>query len=98
MVDDVKIIIVDVNVIDVNVVTRSKIIEDQVFQEKEPRMNKSSANWEKEKKLKKAMVKTIQELQKAKTTNKVSFKSILGWNTMWPSMFDITPSLEPSKL
>jgi hypothetical protein len=34
MVDEVKTITVDVNVIYVNVVTRSRIIEDQMFQEK----------------------------------------------------------------
>ncbi len=68
-----------------------------MFQEKEPWKNKSIANWEKEEKFKKAMVKTIQELQKAQTTNKVSFKSIVGWNTMWLSMLDTTPSIEPSK-
>jgi hypothetical protein len=42
-----------VNVININVVTRSKIIEDQVFQERKPRKNKSIADLEKEEKLKK---------------------------------------------
>ncbi len=43
------------------------------------------------------MVKTIQELQKAQTTNKGFFNSIVGWDTMWPSMFDTTPFIESSK-
>jgi stalled ribosome rescue protein Dom34 len=97
VVDELKTITVDVNVVDVNVVTRSMIIEYKVFQEKEPQKNKSIVDWEKEEKLKKAMVKTIQELQKAQITNKGFFKSIVGWNTMWPSMFNTTPSIEPSK-
>ncbi len=97
VVDEVKTIIVDVNVINVNVVTKSKITKYQVFQEKEPRTNKTITDWEKEENLKESMVKTIQELQKAQTTNKGSFKSIVGWNTMWLSMFDTTPSIEPSK-
>lgn len=91
--DEVKTITVDVNV-----VIRNKITNDQVFQEKEPWTNKSIANWEKDEKLKEATVKIIQELQKAQTTNKGSFKSIMGWNTMQSNMFDVTPSIEPSKL
>jgi hypothetical protein len=47
-----------VNVIDINVATRSKIIEDHVFKEKEPRKNKSTVDW-KDEKLKKITVKTI---------------------------------------
>jgi hypothetical protein len=38
-----------VNVVDVNVTTRSKIIEEQVFKDREPRMAKSVVDWEKEK-------------------------------------------------
>ncbi len=50
------------NVIDINVATRSRIIENHVFHEKELRNNKSNINWEKEEKLKKTMVKIIQQL------------------------------------
>ncbi len=35
-VDETQTIIVDVNVVDVNVTTRSKIIEEHVFMDKEP--------------------------------------------------------------
>jgi hypothetical protein len=59
VVDEVKTITVDVNVIDVNVVIRSKITNDQVFQEKEPWTNKNTANWEKDEKLKEATIKII---------------------------------------
>jgi hypothetical protein len=71
-----------VNVIDINVATRSIIIKDHVFQEREPRKNKITTYWEKKEKLKKTMVKTIQHLQKVQATNEGSFTSIEGWNTM----------------
>ncbi len=48
------------NVVDANVTTRSKIIEEQVFKDKEPKKTKNAADWEKEKWLKKSMVETIQ--------------------------------------
>jgi hypothetical protein len=41
-----QIVITNVNVVDVNV-TRSKVIEEQVFKDREPRKVKSIANWEK---------------------------------------------------
>jgi hypothetical protein len=37
-----------VNVVDVNITTRSKVIEEYVFKDKEPRKAKSVVNWEKE--------------------------------------------------
>ncbi len=43
---ETQIVITDVNVVDVNV-TRSKVIEEQVFKDREPRKAKSVANWEK---------------------------------------------------
>jgi hypothetical protein len=86
-----------VNVININVATRSRIIEDQVFQEREPRKNKSIADLEKEEKLKKTMVKTIQQLQKVQAINEGSFTSIEGWNTMWLDMPNTIPSIEPQK-
>ncbi len=49
------------NVVDVNDVTKRKITKEQMFQEKEPRNNKSTKNWEEEK-LNKTMVETIQQL------------------------------------
>jgi hypothetical protein len=39
-----------------------------MFQEREPRKNKSIANWEEEK-LKKTIVETIQQLQKTQAIN-----------------------------
>jgi hypothetical protein len=49
-----------VNVVDVNVTTRSKVTEEHVFKDKEPRKANSSTNLEKETRLKKSMVETIQ--------------------------------------
>ncbi len=43
-----QIVITDVNVVDVNVTTRSKVIEEQVFKDKEPRKTKSVVDQEKE--------------------------------------------------
>ncbi len=43
------------------------------------------------------MVETIQQLQKTQVTSEGSFTSIKGWNTMWPSMPDTTPFIEPQK-
>ncbi len=62
-------------------------------QERELRKNKSIANWEEEK-LKKTMVKIIQQLQKAQAISERFLTSIKGWNT---SMHDTTPSIEPQK-
>jgi hypothetical protein len=89
----VKTVIIDVNVINFNVVTRSIITKYQLFQEREPQKNKSTTYWKKEEKLKKIMVETIQKLQKAQTTSEGSSTSIEGWNTMWPSMPNITLSI-----
>jgi hypothetical protein len=47
-----QIIIADVNVVDVNVTTRSKVIEEHVFEDREPRKANSVANWEEKKRLK----------------------------------------------
>ncbi len=55
-----QIVTTDVNVMDVNVTIRSKVIEEQVFKDREPRKEKSDVEWEKEKRLKKSMVETIQ--------------------------------------
>jgi hypothetical protein len=38
-------IITYVNVVDVIVTTRSKVIEEHVFKDKEPRKTKNAANW-----------------------------------------------------
>jgi hypothetical protein len=38
-----------VNVVDVNVTTRSKVVKEQVFKDRELRKTKSVADWEKEK-------------------------------------------------
>ncbi len=94
MVVEVKIVTIDVNVVDVNLVTRSIIIKDQVFQEKEPRKNKSTTNWEKEEKLKKTIVEMIHQLHKAQATCEGSCTSVKGWNIMWLGMLDITPFME----
>jgi hypothetical protein len=55
-------IIVDVNVVDVNVTTRSKVTEEYVFKDREPRKAKSVVDWEKEEWLKKSMVEIIQHI------------------------------------
>jgi hypothetical protein len=49
-----------VNVVDVNVTTRSKVIEEQLFKDREPRKVKSVPEWEKERRLNQFMVETIQ--------------------------------------
>jgi len=53
-----------VNVVDVNVTTRSKAIEKHVFKGREPRKEKNVVDWDKEKRLKKSMVETIQQIKK----------------------------------
>ncbi len=50
--------------VDVNVTTRSKIIEEQVFKDREPRKAKSVVDWEKKEQLKWPMVEIIQHSQK----------------------------------
>ncbi len=51
---------IDVNVVDVIVTIRSKVTEEQVFKDRELRKAKSVVDWEKEERLKKSMVETIQ--------------------------------------
>jgi hypothetical protein len=41
LVTKTQIVITDVNVVDVNITTKSKLIEEQVFKDKEPRKAKS---------------------------------------------------------
>ncbi len=48
------------NVVDINVTTRIKAIEEHVFKDREPRKPKVIVDWEKEDRLKKSMVETIQ--------------------------------------
>jgi len=43
-VSETQTIIMDVNVVDVNVTTRSKITEEHVFKDREPRKTKSVAD------------------------------------------------------
>jgi hypothetical protein len=45
---EVEIVLVDVNVLDVNVTTRSKVIEEHVFKDKELRKAKNVVDWKKE--------------------------------------------------
>ncbi len=58
MMANVKIIITQVNVVDVNVDIRNNITKEQVFQDREPRKNKSTIDWE-EDNFFKTMVDTI---------------------------------------
>ncbi len=57
---ETQTIIADVNVVDDNVTTRSKVIEEPVFKDREWRKAKSVVDQEKEKRLKQSMVETIQ--------------------------------------
>jgi phosphopantothenate synthetase len=59
---ETQIITTNVNVVDVNVTTRSKVIEEHVFKDREPRKINSVTNSEKEARLKKSMVETIQHI------------------------------------
>ncbi len=60
LVVETQTIIVDVNVVDVNLSTKSKVIVEQLFKDREPRKTKHVADWEKEKRLKQSNVETIQ--------------------------------------
>jgi hypothetical protein len=57
-------VIINVNVVDVDVTTRSKVTEEPMFKDRKPRKAHSVADWEKEERLKKSMVGTIQQIQK----------------------------------
>jgi hypothetical protein len=81
LVTKTKTIITDVNVVDVNVTIRSKVIEKQVFKDREPKKAKSVTDWEKKKRLKQAMVETIQQIQKTQTQIEGPSTSMEGWNT-----------------
>ncbi len=51
-----------VNVVDVNVTTRSKVTEEHAFKDREQRKAKSVVDREKEERLKKSMMETIQDI------------------------------------
>ncbi len=55
---------------DVNVTTRSKATEEQMFKDRQLKKAKSATDQEKEKRLKKSMVDTIQQIQKTQTQKK----------------------------
>ncbi len=67
LVAKINTITIDVNVVDVNVITRSKATKEHVFKDKNIRKTKSVDDWEKEERLKKSMVETIQQIQKTQT-------------------------------
>jgi hypothetical protein len=48
------------DVVDVNVTTRSKVTEEEVFKDREPRNANNVVDWETKKWLNKSMVETIQ--------------------------------------
>jgi hypothetical protein len=53
-----------VHIVDVNMaITRSKIIEEQMFKDREPIQKKFATNWEDEHRLQQSFIKTIQEMQ-----------------------------------
>jgi hypothetical protein len=56
-----------VNVVDVNVTIRSKVVEEQMFKDRELRKVKNVVDWEKKEWFKKIMVETIQHIQKTQT-------------------------------
>jgi hypothetical protein len=64
---ETHIVIADVNVVDVNATTRSKVTEEHVFKDREPRKAKNVFEREKEEWLKQSMVEIIQLIQKTKT-------------------------------
>ncbi len=45
---ETQIIFIDVNVVDVNVTTRSKVMKEHVFKDREPIKVESVVDWEKE--------------------------------------------------
>ncbi len=90
LVTETKTIIMNVNVVDVNVTIRSKVIEKQVFKDREPRKAKSVIDWEKKEQLKQAMVETIQQIQKTQTQIEGPSTSMEGWDTTQSSMPNTT--------
>jgi hypothetical protein len=91
LVAKIKPVTTYVNVVDVNVITRSKATKKHVFKDKNLRKTKSVDDWEKEERLKKSIVETIQQIQKTQTQTKGPSTSMEGWNTTWPSMPNTTP-------
>jgi hypothetical protein len=85
------IVTANVNAVDVNVTTRSKVTEEHVFKDKEPRKEKNVIDWEKEKWLKQSMVETTKQIQKTQTKIEGPSTSMEGWNTTWSSMPNATP-------
>jgi hypothetical protein len=76
----------NVNVMDVNVTMRSKVIEEQVFKDREPKKAKSDVDWEKK--------KTVERINggnnsiDSKNTNldRMAIHIHGGWNKTWLSM------------
>ncbi len=53
--------------VDIIVTTRSKVAEEQLFKDREPRKTKNVVDWDKEEPLKQLMVETIQHIYKPQT-------------------------------
>jgi hypothetical protein len=81
----------NVNVMDVNVTMRSKVIEEQVFKDREPKKAKSDVDWEKK--------KTVERINggnnsiDSKNTNldRMAIHIHGGWNKTWLSMPNTNP-------
>jgi len=57
-----KVAIALLNMIDIHVTVQSKATKQQVFKDLKPKKNKIKIDWEAKEKLKKSMVKAIQEI------------------------------------
>jgi hypothetical protein len=57
-----KVAIALINMIDIHVTIRSKVTKQQVFKDRKPKKNKIKIDWEAKEKLKKSMVKAIQQI------------------------------------
>jgi hypothetical protein len=62
LITEIKKVTANVNVVDVNVTIRSKATEEHVFKDRKLRKAKSVTNREKEERLKKSLLETIQHI------------------------------------
>jgi hypothetical protein len=90
-----KVVNPSIHVVDVNMaITRSKVIEEQVFNDRKP-IKKSLLLIGIRTKTTKIFVKTIQEMQAKDPLENLNRKEKAQWNTSWVGLVEIRVSIKP---
>ncbi len=73
-----------VHIVDINMaITKSKVIEERVFKDRQPIKKKFIVDQGEEQKLQQSFVKTIQEMQVEDPLKNLNQKENVKWSTTW---------------